>query len=122
MPSKAEMMTVRQLEAIKPPKNPPDLRRAVGGADGLTINVKPSGSRSWLFRYSFAGKRQPPIALGGYSRDVNNLSAMREVARGFNKLIKEGIDPRVYLTETRQEQLRKKAQLILFKQAAEEWV
>lgn len=122
MPIKAEMMTVRQLEAIEPPMSPPDLRKAVGGASGLTINVKPSGSRSWLFRYSFGGKRQPPIALGGYSRDVNSLSAMREVARGFNKLIKEGIDPKVHLSEKRQDQQRKKAQLILFKQAAEEWI
>jgi len=53
---------VRQLEAIKPPKPPSDLRKAVGGT-GLCINIKPSGSRSWLFRYSFAGKRQIPIAL-----------------------------------------------------------
>lgn len=50
MPFKAEMMTVRQLEAIEPPMSPPDLGKAVGGASGLNINVKPSGSRSWLFR------------------------------------------------------------------------
>lgn len=122
MPSKAKEMTVRQLEAIKPPESPPDLRKAVGGASGLCINVKPSGSKSWLFRYSFAGERQTPIALGGYSRDTNSLAAMREVARGFNKLIKEGIDPKLHLREKRNEQLRKKAQQILFKQAAEEWI
>mgnify|MGYP000845546797 CR=1 FL=1 len=122
MPAKAPEMTVKQLEAIKPPKTSPDIRKAVGGASGLFINVKPSGSKSWLFRYSFDGKRQTPIALGGYSRDTNSLSAMREVARGFNKQIKEGIDPKLHLREKRQEQLRKKAQGISFKEAAEEWI
>lgn len=122
MPSKASELTVRQLEAIKPPKTPPDLRRAVGGATGLSINIKPSGSRSWLFRYSFAGKRQTPIALGSYSRDVNSLSAMREVARSFNKLIKEGIDPKLHLKEKQKAALLKKAQGVTFKVVSEEWL
>ncbi len=122
MPARASELTVRQLEAIKPPKPPSDLRRAVGGATGLCINIKPSGSRSWLFRYSFAGKRQTPIALGSYSRDVNSLSAMREVARGFNKLIKEGIDPKLHLKEKQKAELFKKAQGITFKVVAEEWI
>ena len=122
MPARALELTVRQLEAIKPPKPPSDLRRAVGGANGLCINIKPSGSRSWLFRYSFAGKRQTPIALGSYSRDVNSLSAMREVARGFNKLIKEGIDPKLHLKDKQKAELFKKAQGITFKVVAEEWI
>ena len=122
MPARASEMTVRQLEAIKPPKNPPDTRKAVGGASGLYVNIKPSGSKSWLFRYSFAGQRQVPIGLGGYSRRTNSLAAMRDVARGFNKLIKEGVDPKQFLKEKQQAELFKKAQGINFREVAEEWV
>ena len=39
---------------------------------------------------------------------------MREVARGFNKLIKEGIDPKLHLKEKQNAELFKKAQGITF--------
>jgi integrase len=120
--ARAKEISVRQLEAIKPPTGKSDKRMAVGGADGLTINIKPSGSRSWLFRYTFAEKEQPAIGLGGYSRDTNSLSAMRETARGFNKLIKEGTDPKQYLKEKEQATLFKKHQGVSFGQVSEEWI
>ena len=122
MAARAKEISVRQLEAIKPPTGKSDKRMAVGGADGLTINIKPSGSRSWLFRYTFAEKEQPAIGLGGYSRDTNSLSAMRETARGFNKLIKEGTDPRQYLKEKEQAALFKMHQGVSFEQVSEEWI
>jgi len=63
---------------------------AVGGVSGLTLQVLPSGSKSWLLRYSVGTKRR---AMGlGCVGDVT-LSGAREAARDARAKIKAGMDP-----------------------------
>lgn len=60
------------------------------GADGLFLNIKDSGARSWLLRVMVRGKRQH-LGLGGYP--VVPLDEAREEARRIRKFIKGGGDP-----------------------------
>jgi integrase len=63
---------------------------AVGGISGLTLQVLPSGGRSWLLRYS-VGTRRREMGLGGFP-DVT-LAGARELARDARLKIKAGLDP-----------------------------
>lgn len=69
---------------------------AVGGVPGLYLHVL-GGGRSWIYRYSFAGKRRD-LGLGSYG-DLT-LAEARETAREQRKLVLQGIDP----IEARREQ------------------
>ena len=73
-------LTDRQIRAAKKPLG-----------DGGGLWVYPRGSaRTWIFRYSRAGK-QVEMGLGGYP-DVA-LAEARERAAEARKLRKDGIDP-----------------------------
>jgi len=63
---------------------------AVGGVDGLHLQVTPTGARSWLLRVTIKGKRCQ-IGLGPFP-DVT-LSQARERAREVKDQIWRGIDP-----------------------------
>lgn len=69
---------------------------AVGGVPGLYLHVL-GGGRSWIFRYSFAGRRRD-LGLGSYG-DLT-LAEAREAAREQRKLVLQRIDP----IEARREQ------------------
>jgi integrase len=62
---------------------------AVGGVPGLYLHVL-AGGRSWIFRYSFGGRRRD-LGLGSYL-DLT-LTEAREAAREQRKLVLQGIDP-----------------------------
>jgi hypothetical protein len=111
-------LTVRQIEALKCPPDKDEERFRVG--KGLYMNVR-ADSMSWLYRYSFAGKRSW-WGRGEYSRAGNSLQVMLEKAHSYQNLIKEGVDPKQYVKEQEQAEVRKKAQGISFKEAAEEWI
>lgn len=57
---------------------------------GLTLIVKPNGTKLWWFRYRFGGK-QKTLALGQYP--VVSLKQAREWALEARKLLAAGIDP-----------------------------
>jgi integrase len=59
--------------------------------NGLFLNVSKSGSKSWLLRYRWQGKR-PEIGLGSYI-DIP-LAEARDKMGDCRKLIRKGIDPR----------------------------
>lgn len=63
---------------------------AVGGVDGLQLQVKDSGARSWILRVK-VGDRRPDIGLGGFP-DVT-LEQARDRAREVREQIRQGIDP-----------------------------
>ena len=69
---------------------------AVGGVPGLYLRVL-GGGRSWIYRYSFAGRRRD-LGLGSYG-DLT-LAEAREAAREQRKLVLQRIDP----IEARREQ------------------
>lgn len=63
---------------------------AVGGVNGLLLQITPAGGRTWVLRTAVGGKRRE-IGLGGFP-DVT-LAQARERARGAKDLIRNGIDP-----------------------------
>lgn len=66
-----------------------DGTHAVGGIPGLYLRVS-GEARSWILRYSFAGRRRD-LGLGSYANLT--LAEAREAARKQRKLIMQGVDP-----------------------------
>jgi integrase len=58
--------------------------------DGLMLEVKPSGSKSWVVRLQAGGKRRD-YGLGSF-KDIG-LSEARDLARDYRKKLRQGIDP-----------------------------
>lgn len=90
MPRKAKELSVVDLRRVAHPGFGGNYNVAVGGVDGLQLQVTPTGARSWLLRVTIKGKRRQ-IGLGSYP-DVT-LAQARERARGFKDQIWNGIDP-----------------------------
>ena len=59
--------------------------------DGLYLNVKPSGAKSWIFMWKVAGKRTE-IGLG--SANAVSLLMAREKAQKAREALASGNDPR----------------------------
>lgn len=57
---------------------------------GLYLQVTSAGRKSWIFRYSLAGRR-PEMGLGPYPEI--SLAAARTAAAGARSLVKAGKDP-----------------------------
>lgn len=85
MPRKARELSARAVAAIKT-----DGWHAVGGVDGLCLQVRGESSRSWVLRASVHGKRRV-IGLGSYA-DLS-LADARRIARQMRVTIAEGGDP-----------------------------
>ena len=79
---------------------PKDSAYAVTDEKGLTLQVVPSGSKLWRFRYQFAGKPRV-MSLGGYP--VVSLAEARRKRDAARAEVQAGIDPGVE---------RKKAKLL----------
>lgn len=92
MPQKAKVLSASGVTALKPKPGGSDTRYAVGGIAGWYLNVKQSGTRSWLYRYSVHRKRQSPMGFGSYPGI--SLTKARELAKGCAELVTQGIDPR----------------------------
>jgi integrase len=58
--------------------------------DGLMLEVKPSGAKSWIVRLQSAGRRRD-YGLGS-TKDIG-LSEARELARQYRRQLRAGIDP-----------------------------
>lgn len=72
-------------------KNAGPGRHVDGG--GLQLLVKPTGARSWVFRYMMAGKARE-IGLGPASGpDATSLADARDLAAALRLKVKGGIDP-----------------------------
>src|SRR6056297_1799592 len=90
LPRKAKEMSAVEVRKITHPGSGGNRNVAVGGVDGLLLQVTPTGARSWLLRATVKGKRRQ-IGLGAYP-DVT-LAQARERARGVKDMIWQGIDP-----------------------------
>ena len=69
---------------------PEEKKYVRGEGNGFTIRVMPSGVKTWLYAYSFEGKRRE-MNLGGYP-DVT-LETARGKFEEAKKRVKNGIDP-----------------------------
>jgi len=90
MPKKARELTAIEVKRLEHPGRGRNVTFAVGGVDGLYLQITPTNGRSWLLRCNIGGNRRH-VGLGGYP-DVT-LAQARERARGARDLIWQGIDP-----------------------------
>lgn len=85
MPRKVEI----QLTALQVKHNGPG--SYVDGA-GLRLLVKPTGARSWVFRYSLRGRTRD-LGLGDAGPDGVKLGEARILAESLRLKVKAGVDP-----------------------------
>ena len=90
MPRKAKELSALEVRRLKHPGHGHNATFAVGGVDGLLLQVTPTGARSWIMRAKVGAKRRH-IGLGGYP-DVT-LAGARERAREARDMIRQGVDP-----------------------------
>jgi integrase len=86
---------------------------------GLYLSIKPSGAKSWIFRYRYGGKERE-MGLGSFN--TFTLAEARERALVQRKLLADGGDP---LASKRAAQLARSmaaANIITFDQAAETYI
>jgi integrase len=90
-------LTARQVAAAKHPGTPAGTKpRPVTLADGegLFLQITPGGSKSWLLRYTLAGRtREAGLGSYGEAPDGVPLAAARDKAKGLRALAKAGTDP-----------------------------
>ena len=98
MKTKPMVFTDNFIKKLKPEEA--DYSRGEG--NGFTITVRPTGSKTWLYRYDIDGKRRK-MNLGCYPE------ISLESARGkFNEArakVKNGIDPMAEAEEAKQERI-----------------
>jgi integrase len=91
-----------------------------GDGKGLYLRVGEGSAKSWALRYMLDGRARE-MGIGSY-HDLS-LAEARERARGYRKLVKDGIDP---IDQRRDDRLAKRAERakggMTFRQAAEAYV
>src|SRR5690554_3413335 len=87
MPKKARELSAVEVRRLKHPGRGRNVTFAVGGVDGLLLQITPTAARSWILRCHVGGRRRH-IGLGGYP-DVP-LAQARERAREVRELIWQG--------------------------------
>ena len=112
MARKATPLTDAAIRSAKPAAKP----RKLFDGGGLYVEITPSGTKLWRFKYQFAGKAKL-LALGQWPE--TSLSAARRKREEARELLARGIDP----GEARKaEKLRQKALAEnTFEAIAKEW-
>lgn len=87
-----------------------------GDGGGLYLQIKPGGSKSWLFRYKVDGKSRMD-GLGAFPEV--SLAAARDKAAALRGLRANRLDPREVREADRRRQKLEAAQTLLFRDAAE---
>lgn len=85
MPKQAKEMKALQVKNLSSPG-----RHAVGGVNGLYLNITETGARSWILRATVGLKRRH-IGLGSYPEV--SLAQARDLALEMRRKINVGIDP-----------------------------
>ena len=92
-----------------------DKEYAIGDGQGLSVVVRPNGTKLWLYRYRFGGKRKN-MSFGTFPGV--GLKAAREKRHGAEKLLDQGQDPVAAREAKRQEDEKLKH---TFRVVGEEW-
>ncbi|MBK7464302.1 MAG: tyrosine-type recombinase/integrase [Betaproteobacteria bacterium] len=90
-----------------------------GDGGGLTLQITPTGAKSWLFRYMVAGK---PFGMGLGPTHTVSLAEARQKALDARKLLIDGINP---LAAKKQNQIAAAladAKMMTFDQCAEAYI
>lgn len=85
-------LSVRQIDANKD-------KRRLGDGGGLWLNLSPSGSKSWVFRWTPKGGSPREMGLGPYP-DLS-LANARNLASTHRALVANGVDPKKHREEAR---------------------
>ena len=98
---------------------PGDKEYNLADGQGLSLRVKPSGSKIWLFNYTRpATKARSNLGLGTYP-DVT-LAAARKKADQFRSVLADGIDPKEHREDTKRIQTAQLANT--FEHIARKWL
>jgi integrase len=92
---------------------------AVGGIDGLYLQVSTSGARSWILRYTIAGKRRD-MGLGSFPEV--SLAEAREQAQKARSKVREGIDPILERKRIKSALIAEYTSSVTFKEAAQSYI
>lgn len=87
MPKIVPPLNDTRIKALKPKV----ARYPVADGGGLLLEVMPSGSKIWRYRYSLHGKRQPTVTIGEYP--AVGLMVARERARRYAEIVASGVSP-----------------------------
>jgi hypothetical protein len=90
-----------------------------GDGGGLWLQVGPTGTKAWLFRYMIDGRAR---AMGLGSADTFSLKEARERARAARQLIADGRDPIEVKRDERVARRLADARSVTFKTCAEEFL
>ena len=118
MPRIAKLMGPLEIGRLTAPGYYP-----VGGVPGLTLQITPSKSKSWLLRVNVGTKRRE-IGLGAYPGV--GVALAREKAQQTRDAIVAGVDPVAQRAQARQniiqQQLEEKALDWTFRRCAESYI
>lgn len=95
---------------------------ADGGNLYLQVSLGKEGNRrlSWIFRFQLNGRNARDMGLGS-ANDVT-LAEAREIARGYRKLVRDGVDPIGRRDAERAKNLAENAAVLTFDQASEIYI
>lgn len=91
---------------------------AVGGVDGLQLQVLPSGAKTWTLRAMIGGRRRT-AGLGGYPQV--SLADARKAAKAMRQQIRDGLDP-IAKRQAARLALREQAAALTFDQCAARYI
>src|SRR5262245_59501789 len=83
---------------------------------GLSVRVQTNGTKLWLYRYQFGGKRKN-MSFGTFP--VVGLKAAREKRHDAERLLDQGNDPAVVREAKRREEQKTK---YTFRAVGQEWL
>jgi integrase len=118
MPKKAKELTDKAVRALVNAKNGGVF--SVGRVAGLSIQIRPPESASWILRTVIKDKRKW-VGLGGYP-EVSLASARLDAAEMKRKIKNEGFDPVEHRRQMRSIAKKEHFKVITFKQLANEYV
>jgi len=87
MPRAAVPLNEPQIRELKPRST----RYSIADGNGLVLEIMPTGSKIWRFRFSLNGARQPTVTIGDYR--LISLRVAREKAKKYAALVAQGISP-----------------------------
>ncbi len=99
MPRQSIPLTDTKIKALKPRAE----RYRVSDTGGLLLEVMPSGSRIWRYRYQLYGVRQPALTIGSYP-DIS-LAAARRQRDAWAALVANGESPKRAVQKDKLEKL-----------------
>jgi integrase len=105
------MLSVKRIAKLTEPGRYSD-------ANGLYLQVGPTGARSWLLRYQ-RNHRERWLGLGPLH--AFSLDEARERARQARQLLADGIDPIEHRKAERTQQALEEAKAVSFKQCAQQF-